>query len=184
MGFRLLNKRYEEIKKIVVNLFIKYDVKHIPISGFELASKIGIKVIAYSSFSQKIQKLMLKKSESGFFIEKFEGKFYIYYNDAMNYGRINNTIFHEIGHIILEHTEESELAEAEVNFFAKYALVPPILVHKLNIDSPNKISAIFDVSNEAGFYAYDYYKKWLRYCGGKLYKDYEIKLIRLFKDVI
>ena len=31
--------------------------------------------------------------------------------------------------------DESELTEAEVNFFAKYALVPPVLVHKLGINN-------------------------------------------------
>lgn len=135
LGFILSNNRYEEIKKIVVELFIKYDVKCIPI------------------------------------------------NDTMNYGRINNTILHEIGHIVLDHTEESELAEAEVNFFAKYALVPPVLVYKLNINSPNKISEIFDVSIQAGYYAYDYYRKWLKY-GGSIFKEYEMNLIGLFKDAI
>ena len=101
----------------------------------------------------------------------------------MNYGRINNTILHEIGHIVLDHTEESELAEAEVNFFAKYALVPPVLVYKLNIKSPNKISEIFDVSIQAGYYAYNYYRKWLNY-GGSILKEYELSLIGLFKDAI
>lgn len=183
MGFRLSNNRYEEIKKIVVELFIKYDVKCIPINGFELASKMGIKIIPYSSYNEKTQKLMKKRSKDGFFVEKTEGEFYIYYDDTMNYGRINNTILHEIGHIVLDHTEESELAEAEVNFFAKYALVPPVLVYKLNINSPNKISEIFDVSIQAGYYAYTYYRKWLKY-GGSILKEYEMSLIGLFKDAI
>lgn len=180
MGFRLSNNRYEEIKRIIVELFIKYDVKCIPISGFELASKMGIKVIPYSSFSKEKQKLLLKMSEDGFFVEKTDNELYIYYNDDQNYGRINNTILHEIGHSILDHTDESELAEAEVNFFAKYALVPPVLVHKLGINNPYRISELLDVSIEAAFYAFNYYKKWLRYGHGN-YTDYEMKLIDLFK---
>ena len=43
--------------------------------------------------------------------------------------RIRFTIMHEIGHIVLDHTEHSDLAESEANFFAKYALAPPPLVH-------------------------------------------------------
>lgn len=183
MGFRLSNNRYEEIKRIIVELFIKYDVKCIPISGFELASKMGIRVIPYSSFPEEKQKLLLKMSEDGFFVEKTDNEFYIYYNDNQNYGQINNTILHEIGHIILGHTEESELAEAEVNFFVKYALVPPVLVHKLGVDNPYRIAELFDVSKEAGFYAFNYYKKWLRY-GHENYTDYEMKLINLFKYAI
>lgn len=179
MVFRLSNNRYEEIKKIVVELFVKYDVKCIPISGFELVSKMGIKIISYSSFPQKTRTLLFKKSKDGFFVENKDNEFYIYYNDALNYCRINNTLLHEIGHIILNHTEESELAEAEVNFFAKYALVPPILVHKLKIDNPNKIAKLFDVSIEASCYAFNYYQKWLKY-GSVNYKDYEEKLLELF----
>ena len=70
-----------------------------------------------------------------------------------------------------------------MNFFAKYALVPPVLVYKLNINSPNKISEIFDVSIQAGYYAYDYYRKWPKY-GGSIFKEYEMNLIGLFKDAI
>lgn len=181
MGFRLSNNRYEEIKNIIVDLFIKYDVKCIPISGFELASKMGIKVIPYSSFPEEKQKLLFKRIKDGFFVEKTDSEFYIYYNNTQTYGRINNTILHEIGHIVLDHTEESELSEAEVNFFAKYALVPPVLVHKLEINDPNKIAELFDVSIEASYYAFNYYKKWLKY-GYPNYTDYEMKLIGLLMN--
>lgn len=183
MGFRLSSYRYEEIKRIIVELFTKYDVKCIPISGFELALKMGIKVIPYSSFPEEKQRLLFRRSKDGFFVEKTDNEFYIYYNDTQNYGRINNTILHEIGHIVLDHTEDSELAEAEVNFFAKYALVPPVLAHKLGVDNPYKIAELFDVSMEAAFYAFNYYKKWLRY-GSENYTDYEMKLIDLFKYAI
>lgn len=183
MRFRLSNKRYEEIKKIIVELFIKYDIKCIPISGFELASKMGIKVIPYTSFPEDKQKQLLKMSKDGFFVERTDNEFYIYYNDTQIYGRVNNTILHEIGHIVLDHTEESELAEAEVNFFAKYALTPPVLVHKLEIINPDRIAELFDVSMEAAIYAFNYYNKWLKY-GYENYTDYEIKLISLFKHAI
>ena len=86
---------------------------------------------------------------------------------------------HEIGHIVLDHTEDSELAEKEVKFFAKYALAPPVLIHKLKLDNPESISQIFEISYEAACYAYDYYNKWLRF-GDSDYTDYECQLLRLF----
>ena len=86
---------------------------------------------------------------------------------------------HEIGHIVLNHTEDSELAEKEVKFFAKYALAPPALIHKLKLNNPESISRIFEISYEAACYAYDYYKKWLRF-GNSDYTDYECQLLRLF----
>lgn len=182
MGISLSHTRYEEIKQIVVDMFVKYDVCCVPVNGFELATKMGIKVIPYSATPELKRWLLFKKSEDGFFVEKDEREFFIFYNDQKSYGRINNTIFHEIGHIVLDHTEDSELADKEVNFFAKYALVPPVLVHKLKIGDPTDIASIFDVSFEAACYAYSYYLKWLQY-GSKEYTDYEIALLNLFQRV-
>lgn len=179
MAIRLSNARYEEIKRVVVDLFARYKVKCAPVSGFELATKMGIKVIPYSAYPEQTRELMYKRSMDGFFVEKEEGEFFIFYNDERSYGRINHAIFHEIGHIELKHTEDSELADKEVGFFAKYALVPPVLVHKLKIDNPYDIEVAFGVSLQAAFYAWDYYQKWLRH-GENGYTDYELQLLHLF----
>ncbi|MEG0919189.1 MAG: ImmA/IrrE family metallo-endopeptidase [Anaerovoracaceae bacterium] len=181
MGIRLSNDRYEEIKRIVVNMFIKYNVSCVPVSGFELATKMGIKVIPYSAILENKRPLLLKKSEDGFCVEKTIGEWYIYYNDAKDYGRVNNTIMHEIGHIVLDHSEDSELAEKEVKFFAKFALAPPVLIHKFQLTCAEEIADIFEVSFEAACYAYSYYKKWLRY-GSSKYTDYEEVILRLFAN--
>ena len=182
MAIYLTNERYEEIKQKVVNLFVQHRVSCVPVNGFELALKMGIRVIPYSAIAQNKRQLIIKKSEDGFCVEKTTGEWLIYYNDEKDYGRINNTIFHEIGHIVLDHTEDSKLAEKEVKFFAKYALVPPVLVHKLNINNPADIANIFEVSFEAACYAYSYYKKWLKY-GNFYYTDYELTLLNLFQDI-
>lgn len=183
LGIRLSDKRYEEIKFEVVDMFQRYNISCVPISGFEIAKKMGVKIIPYSAYTTPIRNLLLKESEDGFFVEPTKGDLFIFYNDEKDYGRINNTIMHEIGHIVLNHSEDSELAESEVKFFAKYALVPPVLVHKFKIDNPTDIADIFQVSFEAACYAYSYYKKWLEY-GGDDYTDYEEKTLQLFKDVI
>ena len=178
----LSDERYEEIKRIIVDTFVKYGVRCVPVNGFELAMKMGIAVIPYSAIREDKRYLLLKKSEDGFCVEKTEGEWYIYYNDKQDYGRINNTIFHEIGHIVLDHSEDSELAEKEVKFFAKYALVPPVLVHKLGLTNPYQIQDAFDVSFSAAVYAYSYYQKWLQY-GSSDFMDYEEQLLILFHDI-
>lgn len=98
----------------------------------------------------------------------------------MDYRRINNTIMHEIGHIVLDHSEDSEIAEKEVRFFAKYELVPPVPVHKFKLDEPHAIADVFEVSFGAAHYALFYYKKWLQY-GSDDYTDYKVKLLHLFE---
>ena len=81
MGISLSHARYEEIKQIVVDLFVEYDVCCVPVNGFELATKMGIKVIPYSAIPESKRWLLLKKSEDGFSVEKNIGEWYIYYYD-------------------------------------------------------------------------------------------------------
>lgn len=183
MGISLSHARYEEIKQIVVDLFVHYDVRCIPVSAFEVAAKMGIPVIPYSAIPDNKRRLLLRESEDGFVVEKTAREWYIYYNDQKDYGRVNNTIMHEIGHIVLDHSEDSELAEKEVKFFAKYALAPPVLIHKLGIKNAYEVYEHFDVSLEAAGYAYEYYKKWLAY-GKNDYTDYELRLLRLFNEAV
>ena len=181
--YMLSNERYEEIKRIVVRMFDKYHVSCIPISGFEIATQMGIPVIPYSAFSEDKQSLLMKMSEDGFRTYDKEGGYQIVYNERKNYGRVNHTIMHEIGHIVLGHTEDSDLAEAEVSFFAKYALAPPILINKLKLETPEQIAEVFGISYEAACYAYSYYKKRLAY-GGRYCTPYEMKMLELFREVI
>jgi len=175
----LPDERYEQIKEKVVEMFETYGIKSVPISGFEIAAKMGITVVPYSAYKPDIQKQMKMLSEDGFFVEESDDSMFIFYNDEKEYGRINNTMLHEIGHIVLGHSQESELAEAEVKFFAKYALVPPVLVEKFEIDNPHDIMNTFDVSFEAAIYAFQYYQKWR--CCLKEYHPYEKKILHFFK---
>ena len=143
--WKLTDEEYEFIKGEVIHIFEKYNIKCIPVSGFEIASKMKITLIAYSSLSRKKLKTAMEVSEDGFFIEK-DGREYIFYNDIdICYERQNWTILHEIGHIVLDHTGHSEHEEDEANFFAKYAIAPPVLVHKIGAESPQDIYEIFDI---------------------------------------
>ena len=63
MGIRLSDERYEEIKQIVVRMYEEYDISCVPINGFEIASKMDIKVIPYSAYPEATQRLLLKKSD-------------------------------------------------------------------------------------------------------------------------
>ena len=182
MAFRLSDNRCEEIKRIVVDTFERLNIRCVPISGFEIASKLGAIVVPYSSKTEEECQLMMLESEDGFTAKK-DGVWYIFYNDDKNYGRINNTLIHESGHIILDHTEESELAEAEAKFFAKYAIAPPVLIHELKLENAYEVYNRFDISLEAAGYAFSYYRKWLTY-GNKDYTDYELRLLQLFKEAM
>ncbi len=175
---RLDDEEYEFIKQEVIDVFIRYDIKCTPISGFELAQKMGVIVVPYSGLSRKKRREAKKISSDGFYLEPGDGKEYIYYDDARGYERSNMTLLHEIGHCVLGHNDDtdSEFAEAEANFFAKYAIAPPPLIHRFHSTSPEDIRDRFCISHEAACNALNYYHKWLHF-GEKDYTVYELKLL-------
>lgn len=184
---RLTSKRYELIKKNVVRMFLDNDIRCIPIDCFEICQKLNIKLIKYSQLTPKGLLKAKEISEDSFcmLIKKENTTFQwcIFYEDRKKRERIRFTIMHEIGHIVLEHTEHSQLAESEANFFAKYALAPPPLVHKIKPEDYTDISDAFDLSRKCAYYIMVFYNKWLQHRRLE-YLNYEIELLSLFDDVI
>ena len=179
---RLTDEQYEDIKQAVLDTFITYDIKCVPICAFEIAMKIGLKVISYSALENEKKDAALRISADGFSVETKSGEWVVLYNDeCKSYGRINQTIMHEIAHYILGHVQGGEEEEAEAKFFAKYALAPPPLINRLieEVNAEN-IMRKFDLSYEAACNAYRYYCKWLRF-GEEDYTLYEIRMMELFK---
>lgn len=184
----LPKERYDQIEAAVTNMFINHDIRNIPIDCFEIASKMHIILKPYSKLSEYGLKEAIGISEDGFCtllenegVEPFKySQWYIFYNDLKPKLRIRFTIMHEIGHIVLEHTEKSDLAEAEANFFAKYALAPPPLVHEIHADDYLDVAKEFNVSRQCAYYAFKNYKNWLNY-GGEYYKENEIDLLAQFE---
>lgn len=178
---RLENEQYEEIKHAVIDTFVEYDIKCIPINAFEMAVKMGLIVIPYSALTKEQLDSSKKFSKDGFSMEMENNDWKIYYNDmCQNYGRINQTIMHEIGHYVLGHIKEGKEEEAEAKFFAKYALAPPPLVHNV-CDKVNPITIMnkFEISYEAAQYAFDYYWNWMDF-GEPDYTKYERRMLKLF----
>ena len=176
------NELYEENNNKVIENVEEYDVKCIPISAFEMAIKMGIKVVPYSSMKGKQKESAVKYTNDGYSTE-INDQWTIYYNDSCeSYGRINNTIMHEIGHYAMGHTEfgDDEEKETEAKFFAKYALAPPPLIHNMPQPiNPDTIMVTFNISYQAAKNAFNYYQKWLKY-GESNYTDYETKMLKLF----
>lgn len=182
----LSNETYEYIKGEACALLVKLDVKCMPVNGYEIAAKMGITLIPYSSLSRKKLRWAKKVSRDGFYYENNDNNFgqeIIYYNDIGNtYERQNMTILHEIGHCVLDHNgEDPDAEEEEANFFAKYIIAPPVLIDKICPEGPDDIMFFFDISYEAACYALEYYQCWLRfhYAYGS-FTSYERKLLTLY----
>ena len=175
---RLNDETYEYIKQAVADMFVTYDIKGIPINAFEVAIKIGLNIIPYSSLSYEKLRVAYEYSEDGYSIEENDGTWNIYYNDiTKDYTRINQTIMHEVGHFILGHIEEGEEEEAEAKFFAKYALASPALIQNLlSVKNVENIMNTFDIGYKAACIALDNHKKRFAY-GRKDYTDYEMQIL-------
>ena len=91
-------------------MFEEYDVRCVPISGFEIAIRMGLFAFSYSAFTPSKRALALTFSEDGF--SGYEnGEYRIAYNDdpVKPYGRVNFTLLHELGHVVLGHTRMTSL---------------------------------------------------------------------------
>ena len=183
----LPSNRYDEIIAIVIKTFKQYDIRNVPIDCFEITNKMGIILKPYSTLTKGELEKSLKESKDGFCLLREEtlgpftiNQWYIFYNDALPDCRIRFTLMHEIGHIVLDHTEGSDLAESEANFFAKYALAPPPLVNEISPEDYMELRDAFNLSNQFAKNAFSYYEKWLNN-GGAFYKDNEMDLLDQFE---
>ena len=185
---KLQDFRCEEIKELVSMVIEKYEINKIPVNVFDLANKMGIRLVKYSQLTEyevnKLESLGISRNSDGFFalVNKNGNDIpFIYYNDRKNEKRIRFTILHEIGHFVLGHLEQSDLAETEANFLAKYLIAPPVLVNKINPTDYMDIANVFNISKDCAWYAFDYYEKWLRHYIriGSNYTDYEKTILAI-----
>ncbi len=173
----LCDERYEELKSKVADLFERYKICSLPINAFEIATRMGFHVIPYAAWPDRAEKLASCQKDGCSF--EYKGETYILYNDAKSFERQNWTVMHETAHRYLGHREQSIVAEREADFFAKYALIPPPLINKLNITSPEEIQEHFAASREAAVYGMNYYQKWLRHHSSS-FSTVEKRILRLF----
>ena len=80
---RLPDETYEFIKGEVVALFERFDGRCIPINGFELAIKLGIKLIPYSALSARKLTAVMQASPDGLYIETMSGQDIIFQNRGL-----------------------------------------------------------------------------------------------------
>lgn len=185
--------RYEEIKGAAVALMEKCHIESAPVDVFALARMLGVHFVKYSMLTEHeksgLEKCGISRDSDGFFaLAEKNGSLapYIYYNDAKSLKRIRFTILHEIGHYVLGHKGQSDLAEAEANFFAKYLIAPPMLVDLIQPSDYMDIEKIFDTSKQCAIYSFNFYEKWKRHHeqGGFVFARYEKTLLSLCAESV
>lgn len=157
---------YDKTEAEADDLIDDLGVKNFPLNCFEIAELLGIKMHAYSEFPEEERQFIISKYQEGFSLFN-NNCFHIYYNDSLDYNRTKFTVWHEIGHIQLGHFDSdnkiSQKQEEEANHFAAYLMAPLSMIYKLNLEDPQKIAEIFEISIDLACNAYTHYTRAFRY---------------------
>lgn len=176
---KLPKKAYEKIKRAVVELFKELDINAIPIDPFEIARQKGYILIPFSALPlEAIQMLRLREIDGTSFFDPKQNTFIIYYDDSACLLRQRFTIMHEIGHIILNHRADSELAEIMANYFAAYGLAPAPLIDLYKCEDFVEVAETFGVSTECAMHRFAAFERWKTFSS---HPPYERQLLCLFE---
>lgn len=130
----LKRKDYDRIEETVNDIMEDLGLKLFPLNCFEMAFLLGIEIHRCSEFNERDREFIMSKCECGFTVRK-GGKYFIYYNDALDRSRIRFAIWHEIARIQLGHLETDctiscAQMEEEENHFAAYVMAPLAYIPK------------------------------------------------------
>ncbi|MBQ9531884.1 MAG: toxin [Eubacterium sp.] len=180
-------KVYENLDKLVIDLYIDYGINSFPIKAKELCNKLGVLLIPYSSYEDEERDVLLKRSFYGFLVPPFKNKAAkIYFNDDTNMvksvGCMRQTIFHEIKHYVCEeyyddNPDDDDLAE----HFGRYLACPTPYLVKHNITDVDEVISRFGVSKTIAENAISSAINRMQYFGQQIF-DYEKPLINLLDN--
>lgn len=148
--------RQVEIEVEIVEMLKDYGLASYPMSIGKVAEALGIALVPYSSLRKEKRELALAASGDAFGIHNADFTVAkIAFND-MEGSYFNRSRFsggHEVGHIHLEHTEDTPNREAEADYYAGYLLAP----HPLVLTMPREASVAdkFGISQMCADFAYD-----------------------------
>jgi len=147
----------------------EFSIADYPINAFEIISNMKWGLITYSELARRRNcsvddVIKAFGSQDGFTIYD-EYNYTIAYNDLIKpKNRILFTLFHEIGHIYLNHLKNFESArmyrgfltkdeykvlENESNAFARNVLAPAIILYRTNNIAPKIVSSRFGITKRA-----------------------------------
>lgn len=113
----------------------------------------NIKICSYSCAAQKLNvshsefTYQYASSEQGFTVaDRPNNRYIIYYNDFKDTTTTKFTLAHELGHIILGHTNDNEIADKEANCFARNLLCPIQIIIGFQLETVSDYTNCFHIS--------------------------------------
>lgn len=167
---------YDEIAKVVIQIYLDYNLTTFPIDEQEVCRKLGVSLVRYSSMPKDAFPLLIKKSEYGFFVpETKDNPPTIYYNDMQgSKGSIRFTIFHELKHYVFEDYDDAD--DDLADYFARYFMCPIPYLLLLGINSPSEVMSRFGTTYTAATNVCSNLIKRKAHYGLKIF-DYETELM-------
>ena len=146
---------YKRATNSAYELLIGYQGRLPIVDVFSLINLIPrykkVKIYTYSQMAQKLDCSFsdffhkYASSEHGFTV-KYENNYLICFNEQKNEKTIRFTIAHEIGHIVLGHTEDNSVAKKEADCFARNILCPIQIADGFNVTTPKEYVDCFNIS--------------------------------------
>lgn len=173
-------REYQRIEALVVEMYRALGIRDVNFNVFNVAQQIGCRLIPFSNLQVFKREWLISEGYDAInYFDTQRGIHVVYYDDSKSYVRQRFSIMHEVGHIILGHKQESQLARIQANYFAGYALAPNPLIHEYGIDNFVDLSNTFNISEECAMICNARYNNWVQY-GKPNYLPYEIRLLELF----
>ena len=150
------NKAYEILSQIHP-FRLETDIFHI-ISCFPFVA-----IHTYTELAQRFhlsfeEVLETVSSEYGFTIRDVRtGKCEIYYNDRKDISTIKFTLAHELGHIVLGHTDDDDTSRKEASCFARNLLCAVPIIDELDIQTVGDLIYIFEVGGPMAEVSLNYF---------------------------
>ena len=148
----VLRARQLEIEKAVVELIEDYGFLNYPTSIGTILETLGASLIPYSVLYEHEKRLAdLASSDRAFSVISHDYvRTQVVCDDTRgaHFYRARFSGGHELGHIWLEHGEDTPNQEAEANYFSGYLLAPHPLIVQMENPSVSEVRECFGVSRD------------------------------------
>ena len=166
------SREYERIEELVVKLYEEAGITEAPIDVFAVARKKNCLLKPFTHLKNVAIREVYGLRADGFSLYDPERQcFIIFYDNLQCKERQRFTIMHEIGHIMLGHKDESDLANLMANYFAGYSLAPYPIMDLYRIEDCMQLAKFFGISRDCAQLCVKRYEQWKLRRGGRLYES-------------
>lgn len=110
----------ERCEKIAVSLLLSQDIQNLTLDAQTLEHEKNIHEVSFAQYCAETGMPRHCFGEEKSFLTKEKGVWIILYNKRLSKRQINWSIAHELGHIYLEHPDDSPVMEKEANIFTSF----------------------------------------------------------------